>query len=263
MSLKTGYSHGTFCWVDLMAHDTAAAKEFYGGLFGWTADDQDTQGGPPYTIFRHAGGQSVAGMGQMMEEMRSQGIPPLWNSYINVDDVRAVCEKAAQLGGAVKMPPLDVMQAGSMAAIADPGGATVMLWQKGNHFGAELVNDVGAFCWNELATREMDKAKTFFADLLGWEYELNENSPMTYFIIKNAGEMNGGMIEMNEQWGDAPPHWMVYFTVEDADAAVEKVKSLGGGVCVPPFDVEVGRIAVVNDPNGGAFSIIQMNAPPD
>ena len=267
MTTRGSYAHGTFCWVDLMAHDMAGAKDFYCQLFDWTALEQDTQGGPPYAIFRH-GEHQVAGMGGMPDEMKNQGTPPLWNSYVNVDDIDAICGQVAELGGTVTMPVMDVLDAGRMASIADPTGASVMLWQKGNHYGASLVNDVGAFCWNELATRDLAKAKSFFSDLFGWEYELNENSPSTYFVIKNphqreGNQMNGGIIEMNEQWGDSPPHWVVYFTVADADAACSKIKELGGGVHVPAFDVDIGRIAVVSDPQGATFSVIQMSVPPD
>jgi predicted enzyme related to lactoylglutathione lyase len=131
MSLRTSYKSGEFCWIDLMAHDMDSAAKFYGSLLGWTADAQDTQGGPPYTIFQ-LGGKSVAGMGLMSEEMKSQGAPPIWNSYVNVADLQSGVDKAVQLGGSVMTPPMQVMDAGSMAIISDPGGAMLSLWQGGS-----------------------------------------------------------------------------------------------------------------------------------
>ena len=74
MRMEAGYEHGQFCWVDLASHGMAKAKQFYGALFGWSADDQDTRGGPPYAMFRLEG-RTVAGLGELNDAMKSQGIP--------------------------------------------------------------------------------------------------------------------------------------------------------------------------------------------
>ena len=87
MSTRTEYAHGEFSWVDLSSHDMGGAKEFYGNLFGWTAEDQETAGGPPYAMFKK-GGKIVGGLGQLNDEMKAQGVPPMWNSYVNVDDAK-------------------------------------------------------------------------------------------------------------------------------------------------------------------------------
>jgi len=263
MSERQSYKHGEFSWVDLMARDLSAAKGFYAAYFGWTPEDQNTQGGPPYVIFKK-NGKGVAGAGQMPPDMMEQGIPAVWNSYINVDDLDATLKKAEELGGAVTMPAMQVMDAGRMAGIQDPTGAQVFLWQKGTHFGAELVNETHCFGWNELATRDIEVAMKFFGALFGWEYETTENPMTRYEMIQLAGRGNGGMIQMTEQWGDIPPNWIVYFTVEDINAATEKLASLGGTVHVPPFVAgEVGQISVVADPQDAVFSVIQMFAEPE
>jgi hypothetical protein len=263
MSLMTEYQHGQFSWVDLMAHDMEAAREFYGELFGWTSTTMDTQGGPPYAQFE-LDGKSVAGIGQMPDAMKSQGVPPIWNSYINVDDAEAITKKAEELGAEITMPLMKVVEAGWLTYIQDPTGGNVGVWQKIQHFGAQLANDPGAFCWNELATKDVDKACAFYADLLGWEYEENPGSPTKYYIIKNQGRMNGGIMQMDEKWGDLPTNWGVYFSVEDVDTTAENATLLGGSVVAPPFDVpEVGRIGVVADAQGAVFSIIKLDAPPD
>ena len=258
MATKTGYEHGQFSWVDLSSHGITGAKEFYGGLFGWQSEDQDTQGGPPYTIFKLEGKQA-AGLGELPDEMKSQGIPPMWNSYINVDDIESAVKKAEELGATVTVPVMKVVDAGWMAFIQDPTGAHVALWQKDKHFGAEVCNEPGAFSWNELATRDIEKAKSFYAEVAGWEYEKHELSPTDYFIIKTKSGMNGGIMLMTEEFGDAPPHWGVYFSVKDADAIANRVTELGGKITVPPFDTPVGKIAVLADSQGAHFSVIAMN----
>lgn len=254
MPEKSSYAHGQFCWVDLMAEDMGGAKEFYGELFGWRCEDQDTQGGPAYGIFT-LGGKQVAGLGQCDE---SQGMPPVWNSYINVDDCQAVTGKVESLGGKVIMPVMQVMDVGWTSLLQDPTGGMVALWQKNRHIGAQLTGDVGSFCWNELATRDVEKAREFYGKLLGWEFADNPGTPTQYYIIKNQGADNGGLMQMSEQWGDMPPCWSVYFTVADAEAAVETVKRKGGQVVVPPFDIPVGRMAVVADADGAVFDVIKL-----
>jgi len=177
----------------------------------------------------------------------------------SVDDAEAVVKKTAELGGQVTMPVMQILDFGWMTFIQDPSGGHVGIWQKNTHAGAEVVNSPGSFCWHELATRESEAAKTFFANLLGWEYEENPAAPTPYAIIKNHGQQNGGIMQMDEQWGEAPPHWMVYFSVDDIDQSVNTLQELGGTVRVPPFEIPVGRISVVSDPQGGTFTIIQLN----
>lgn len=260
MSTRSEYNHGEFCWVDLVAHDMAAARSFYEQLFGWSSRDMDTKGGPPYAQFEKDG-QAVAGIGQMSEEMKQQGIPPTWNSYINVEDVQAAAAKSGQLGGTVTVPPMPVVDAGWLAFVRDPTGGHVAFWQKSRHIGAELVSGPGSFCWNELVTRDVEKARQFYGELLGWEYVENPDAPSKYYIARSAGRENGGIMHMSEQWGEVPSHWSVYFAVEDADAFAERITSLGGKVLVPPFETPAGRVTVVGDNQGAIFNAIAMTAP--
>ena len=157
MATITNYAHGHFCWIDLMAADISTAKQFYGELFGWEAVDQDTRGGPPYVVFQ-ADGSVLCGMGQLSDEMKSEGVPPTWNSYVSVDDLDATFGKAMGLGATPLMPPMQVVDAGKMAIIQDPTGAALSLWEKINHFGAQLANVPNTWSWNELVTNDIDAA---------------------------------------------------------------------------------------------------------
>lgn len=256
MNEQTAFANGCFCWVDLVAHDMAAVVPFYHSVFGWECVEQDTQGGPPYGIFQRDGLQ-VAGIGQMSDEMKSQGFPPHWNSYVNVEDINAAIGKAEELGATVSVPVMKVLDAGWLAFFQDPTGGHLALWQKDRHAGAQVTGEPGSFCWNELATRDCEAAKEFYAQLFGWEFELNEHSPTTYYIILNDGRHNGGMMQMTEEWGEIPPHWAVYFAVENAADTVKAVQDGGGHVHVPPFETPVGAIAVLADPQGGTYNIIE------
>jgi predicted enzyme related to lactoylglutathione lyase len=260
MQIVKNYPDGVFCWIDLMTTDVAGAKAFYGGLFGWEYDDQPIDGGGVYTMAQIEG-KNVSGMGEMQPEMQEQGMPPVWSSYVKHSDVDAVAAKVTEAGGTVMMPPMDVMEAGRMTMFQDPSGATVGVWQPKNHIGAELVNRLNTLVWNELQTRESEGAKAFFESVLDWTIDAD---PSGYLLCKADGRTHAGIMQIDESWGDVPNNWAVYFAVEELEAAVAKVKELGGNVLVPPTAAgEMGQFSVVQDPQGGAFTIMQFDGPLD
>lgn len=121
----------------------------------------------------------------------------------------------------------------------------------------------GEICWRELATKDLSKAIDFYSQLFGWKLEQSKVTPMDYKEIIIDGKASGGMMQIDEKWGDNPPpsHWNNYIAVENADATAEKIKAEGGRVEVGPFDAPgVGRIAIAADPSGAPFAIIQFVA---
>lgn len=261
MTEMTKYEPGVFCWVDHVAHDMPAAQRWYAELFGWEVDTQDTQGGPPYAMFLKQG-KSVAGIGQMNDEMKKGDIPPQWNNYVCVADVNAVTEKVKENGGTVTVPPMQVLDAGWLAFFVDPQGASFCVWQAGNHIGSELVNEHGALCWNELMTADVDAAKKFYSAVFGWTYEAMPMDGVAYNVIKVGERSNGGIMPMEgPSWQGVPPHWMTYFAVDDCDEVARNAADTGGTVCVQPIDIPVGRMAVLGDPDGGTFTVLKLNPP--
>jgi hypothetical protein len=252
------YAPGTFCWVDLATTDAKGAKTFYTKLFDWGAIDLPAGDAGIYTMLDKAG-KNVCALYQMPETMQSD-TPPHWLSYISVQDVEETTEQAKALGGAVLQPPCDVMEAGRMSLIQDPTGAIFALWQPMQHIGAELANEPNTLCWNELQTKDPVKAEAFYTQLFGWTVHKSQNAQGgDYTEFQREGHSGAGMIEIQEDWGDVPPNWIVYFAVEDCDAILEKAKALGGQVDMSPMEIEdVGRFAILQDPQGAYFTIIQM-----
>jgi uncharacterized protein len=257
MSERTSYAPGTPCWVELSGTpDVDASESFYRELFGWQMPKQpnsDQLGG-----YRRAklGGKDVAGVSPRMED----GQPTVWATYVSVEDAAATAAKIAESGGQAITQPMDVVGLGTMAVFTDPTGAVFGIWQPGTFAGAELANEYGAFGWNELGTRDTNGAKTFYGTVFDWTYEMEESERAgTYTVWKAGDEMVGGMLDINAIGlpDEVPPHWLVYFMVEDTDAAVEKAKSGGGDVRMEPIDIPVGRFAVVADPHGAAFAVMQ------
>jgi predicted enzyme related to lactoylglutathione lyase len=161
------------------------------------------------------------------------------------------------------MPPFDVYDLGRMAVIQDPTGATISMWQAKKHIGVGVTKELNAFGWSELATRDTAAAEKFYTGLFGWGTFVSDTVGFKYTHWRVDGIDVGGMMAMDANWpANVPPHWMNYASVENCDASAKKVTELGGGVCVPPTDIpEVGRFAVVNDPQGATFSIIQLTNP--
>jgi uncharacterized protein len=256
---RTRYEPGTFCWVGLATSDPGSAKAFYTGLFGWHAEHLEAGTAGAYTTLRH-GGREVAILYLQQREARAAGAPPHWTSYISVEDAEATAARAGELGGAAAFrAPFDVLDAGRVAAIRDPTGAIVSLWQPRARIGATLVNDVGALCWNELATTDIGRAKSFFGELLGWEYETDDSG---YVSIINAGRRNGGIREQTEAERGTPPSWLPYFSVESADEAARDAERLGGHTLLPTTALHIGRFAVIADRQGAAFAVFEGETDP-
>src|SRR2546423_8521162 len=164
MTEMTTYAPGTPCWVDLGSPDLDGSIEFYGSLLGWEvpeSENAEQTGGYRIATSRS---KSAAGMMPLMQE----GQPPAWTTYVSVEDADATAQKVTEAGGQAFAEPMDVMDLGRMAVFADPAGAVFGIWQPGSFPGAEVVNEPGAFSWNELNTRDPEPAKSFYPQAIGW-----------------------------------------------------------------------------------------------
>jgi predicted enzyme related to lactoylglutathione lyase len=239
-----------------MTTDQPAAREFYAGLFGWDIEVGGEETG--HYGMASVGGRNVAGIGGMM----GMEHPPVWNTYLATPDVDGTCKSAESAGGSVLGPPMDVMEFGRMAFVQAPGGGVFGLWQAGTHLGATLANEPGSFTWNEFMTRDYEGAKEFYAQVFGYTYTDMGGDAFQYSTIEVDGATVGGIGRLPDEVPEhVPPHWRVYFAVADADAAVERVRGLGGGVTRPPADSPYGRLADVADPQGAMFTVIASATP--
>ncbi len=259
MPTRTEYKAGTPSWVDLMTTDVAAAEDFYGRLFGWEYVANPTEHGTDYVMaFRNQ--QSVAGMAEQGPEQARAGVPPMWNTYVSVDDLEATVAKVAGAGGSVMMPPMKVEDAGMMAVIVDPAGAVVCCWEKLGHAGAGLVNEHGSLIWNELITPDPSAISGFYSEVFGWRPEIMSMDGSDYTVMNVDGAGVAGAMATPAE--GIPPHWGVYFAVDDCDACVATAREAGGTVLMPPMDTPVGRMAALADPQGATFSVMTPAQPP-
>jgi uncharacterized protein len=263
MSERDGYNDGEFCWVSLASTDFDEAKDFYGDLLGWEWD----AAGPPeetggYGFFTLKGKQICGG-----GPVQTAGQPSAWSSYVKVDDAQESAARVKEAGGNVLGEPFELPnESGRMAVCQDAGGAFFCLMQQRAHTGAELVNEIGAWSWNNLMTRDLDQAKDFYGKVFGWEATHSDEAPPDVLNWQIEGqrwpEGLGGVMKMGSDMPlDAPPHWQVYFLVPDMDAAVETTTSAGGNLLFGPLELPIAKLAVFTDPQGAAFALMEPNYP--
>jgi uncharacterized protein len=251
MSERDGYEHGVPCWVDTRQPDPRAATDFYTRLFGWEAE---TSG--EYTFCRLRG-RDVAAI--------TPGESPAWSTHIWVEDADDTAARVTQAGGRIVTAPSDIPGAGRTALLADPGGAEFSVWQPAGHKGAERVNEPGAWAMSALSTPDLDGAKAFYGTVFGWETDTFEAGDLEVTLWRLPGFVGGepeqpvpADVIATSIPDDGPPQWSVDFWVADADATAARASELGGSVIAGPFDMPIGRRAVLADPQGAAFSISRV-----
>lgn len=247
----SGYEAGTPSWVDLGTPDVEGAKAFYGKLFGWEFVDQGPEAGGYHIV--NLRGKGVAGLGPAQDPG-----PPRWTTYVSVDDTDAAVKTVESEGGSV-LVAMDIPQAGRMAVCTDPTGVAFSVWQAGQHRGAQLANEPGSFTWTELNTRDVGKAVPFYESVFGWTAD-TATEPMPYTTFKMGDKPVAGMMDVTGRVPDEVPNfWMVYFGTADCDAAIATTKEAGESLVVGPFDIpDMGRFAVLSDPQGAVFAVFQM-----
>jgi hypothetical protein len=244
---------GAPCWIDLYSSDTDKAAEFYGRLLGWKAEPADERFGGYFTFTKD--GKHVAGC---MANDGSTGYPDAWGVHLMTDDIQGLADAAARHGGGVEMAPMEVAENGSFAMIKDPGGSVIGAWQPNEVKGFEVTREPGTPAWFELHTSAYDDAVSFYRDVFGWDtHPMSDTDEFRYTTLGEGENQLAGIMDDTVVSGDDDPaHWAVYFKVDDADAALEKIVELGGSVIQPAEDTPYGRLARAADPTGAEFRIV-------
>jgi predicted enzyme related to lactoylglutathione lyase len=264
MSERSEYAPGEFCWVDLSTTDVEGALSFYGEMLG--VESEPAPGDPEETGgygFLTKNGKMIAGYGPTQRE----GQPPAWSSYIKVLDADETTVRVKEAGGQVHFGPVDLPNdSGRMAVLQDPTGAFVCINQQQNHPGAQLVNEPGAWTWNNLMTRDIEAAQDFYGKVFGWTAEHNDEAPPNILMWQVEGqrwpEGMGGLMGITDDLpAEMPAHWQVYFMVPNADEAIARAESGGAKLGFGPIDVPVARMATLVDPQGAVVSILESRYP--
>lgn len=230
----------------------------------------DARGPPGQYFVARLRGKDVAGIGS-----RPAGAtppPPAWHTHVSVASADLTAEKAVSAGGSIVAAPLDAPPAGRMAVLADPTGAVFSVWQPGLRHGAQLVNEPSAWSMSRLDTSDPTRAAAFYAELFGSTTETFDLGDSSITLFRLPGYVGGepqqpvsrevvaimSPIDPDRSAHDAPSHWSGDFWVEGVDAATERAGQVGGSVVAPPFDIPIGRTAVLADLAGAVFSVSQV-----
>jgi predicted enzyme related to lactoylglutathione lyase len=242
-------------WVDLSTPHVSGAITFYTQLLGWTFELTSTPMGE-YHVAK-LGEREVGGL--MAQAPEQSGTQPTWTMFIHVADVDEMTARAEAVGAAVLAEPFDIPD-GRVAVVADPTGAMFALIANPSMppDGAWFGTEPGAVCWVELLTRDPVRAERFYADAFGWKAETQVHGETSYTTFLLDGDPLGGMMMMPTQVPtEAPSHWSAYFAVEDCAATEARCVELGGRVLRPTTEIEMGEFAVLEDPDGAPFNVME------
>ena len=210
-----------------------------------------------YTIFKLEG-RDAAACYALMPDLIERKVPPHWMIYVAVDDADAIAAKAAGLGGEVVMQPFDVLESGRMAVIKDPFNAVFSIWQPKTNAGTGITGLEGTACWADLITKGERKAARFYEELFGWSIKAAEHDTSGYLHIQNGPDFIGGLPPAEQNRAGAPPHWRIYFQVDNCEASTNKAQAAGARVLMPPSMIpDVGGMSIIIDPQGAVLALFQ------
>jgi uncharacterized protein len=250
------HRHGNFCGAGLATSDPSAATQFYSRLFGWEAEELSAAGVGRFTLLQRDG-KDTAILYRQTAEARAARVRPHWTPFISVVDADETAVRAEELGGGRIRPVFDVLDLGRVAALHDPAGAILSLWQPGSKGGAESVSGTGPIQWNELATSDPERAMSFYGNLLGWRYCVWDD----YMTIHATGRPAGGIRRPLPTEDAKAPRWLSYLFVPSAGEAADEAQRAGGEILVPPTETAIpgmaGRFALISDPLGADFAVYE------
>jgi len=248
-------TYGAINWVDLSTPNVADSVHFYRDLFGWAIDPMTTDMGDYYVA--KVGDFETAGM--MEQDPDAQEMPSTWTTFVFVEDIDHTVANVAGAGGHVLTPPFSIPGDAKVAVVTDPSGAMFAVLGGGERpTGAYLSNDAGRVCWFELITRDTAAAEGFYSAVFDWKPVTEPTSTgQEYTMFKLADEDVAGMMAMPADVPpEAPAHWTPYFAVDDCHDAETRAADLGGCVLVPTMQIEIGHFAVLEDPTGAKFNLM-------
>ena len=249
------YHIGKFVWHDLLTNNTADAKRFYGGLFGWRFRPEEGVKESSLIINR---GKVIGNIRADIHNTRGES-SAIWLSSLSVPDVDKVVAIVKSHGGEVFAGSAKLSDRGRFAIVSDPQGAALMLLRAGGGDPVDSKPQVGEWLWMELWTRDLLKAAEFYKALVAYQtVEKLDDTSENYQRFKQKGVIRAGMVKLPLE--KVKPNWLPYVRVMNVRKAVSKVLQLGGRIIIEPDPnkIEQGNIAVIADPGGGVLAIQEL-----
>jgi predicted enzyme related to lactoylglutathione lyase len=256
----SGESHpGKIVWNELVTPDLSGAKQFYGGVFGWTFND--IRGGDTDYSVALLDGVPVAGIVRrnMMAGERRQ---PAWLTFISVKDVDEAQRIVTRRGGKVHASARSYAQRGRQAVFSDPQGAVFAVLQSTSGDPKDELADPGEWIWASLLTADPDKDAGFYQALFGYEvFEIATDTIDEHMIFSSEDYARASANLLPAREPKLRPHWINFVRVTNLAESVGKALVLGGRVLVPAHaDRHGGMVAIIADPAGAVLGLMDWTA---
>jgi predicted enzyme related to lactoylglutathione lyase len=244
------FDDGTPCWFCLSSPDPARAGSFYEAVLGWGVDvgSAATAG----IVLCTLAAAPVAGIAATACEAAAAG----WTISLRTSDLTASLATVQAAGGEVVDGPTDLVGFGRAARVADSAGAVLGLFEPGDFQGARRVGEPGAALWSELATSDIEQATRFLAEVAGLAPTPESSGSSEARQLAKGGHPIVGIRAVTPDDADAD-EWTLTFMVIDIEDTLVRAVTEGATLDGPLVDVGVGRHAVVIDPTGGRFGLLE------
>ncbi len=230
-----------FCWHGISTN-VDLGKAFYPSVLGWGVA-ADSEGPPTF----------VAPGGDVAHLQAPENTPPSWCSFLSVADVDASTARAAAEGGGLLVPPTDLSVGGRFSVVTTPSGGVFGLYQACEEDDVAAPGP-GSVRWVELQSTAVEQDVAWFASVFGFSSRVEEMEAGPYHVLEADGVARGGVMASRVD-GSVFTAWV---QVDDIDATLAKVGAHGGQTLTPAFtDASGRRMAVVSDPGGASFGLVQ------
>jgi predicted enzyme related to lactoylglutathione lyase len=235
----------------------AVTKAFYSGLFGWTFTDVPVGS----TLYSQAYLDGVPVAGAIQTPIASgDHRQPAWLSFMSTPDVDATAALAVKNGARQLLAPRVIPGRGKEAIYADPQGAVFGLLTSERGDPADVSAAPGEWVWSALVASNPDQDAAFYQTLFNYDvYELPSEGPTLHLILASDHFSRASANGYPEHVDNVHSHWMNFIRVDDTVASAAKVQKLGGSVLVEPHvDRHGGKVAIVADPSGAPFGLMEL-----
>lgn len=244
---------GKVIWVDLVTPDLDAAEKFYGGLFGWTF--REFSAGEKDYAEASVNGAPVAGLFHRAVPAGQQR-QPAWLTFFAVRDVGKAESVVKDKGGKVLSPPRTYAKRGRQAVFADPQGAVFAVLESSSGDPGDYLPGPGEWIWSSLITSDPNAGAAFYQSLFG--YEVYEMATENHLLLASDGYSRASANPLPAD--KLHSHWLNYVRVASVKDTAAKAVALGGRVLVEPrVDRHGGMIAIVADPSGAPFGLLEWS----